>query len=106
VGDIPHIDELTEPQMTRREDGSWLIDGMMPIDEFKGAFGIERLPEEDGGLYQTLGGFVIIHFERIPSSGDHFDWGDLRFEVMDMDYNRVDKLLVTPLRRTEGVANH
>jgi putative hemolysin len=96
VGDIPHIDEMTEPQMTRREDGSWLIDGMMPIDEFKDAFEIEKLPEEDGGLYQTLGGFVIIHFERIPSSGDHFDWGDLRFEVVDMDNNRVDKLLVTP----------
>ncbi len=96
VGDIPHIDELTEPSMKRREDGSWLIDGMMPIDEFKEAFGIEKLPEEDGGLYQTLGGFVIIHFEEIPSSGDHFDWDDLRFEVVDMDYNRVDKLLVTP----------
>ena len=100
VGDIPHIDELTEPQMIRREDGSWLIDGMMQIDEFKEAFGIDELPEEDGGLYQTLGGFVIIHFERIPSSGEHFDWGDLRFEVMDMDYNRVDKLLVAPLKRS------
>ncbi|HRW83645.1 MAG TPA: hemolysin family protein, partial [Methanothrix sp.] len=88
VGDIPHIDELTEPQMIRREDGSWLIDGMMQIDEFKEAFGVDELPEEDGGLYQTLGGFVIIYFERIPSSGDHFDWGDLRFEVVDMDYNR------------------
>ncbi len=96
VGDIPHIDELTEPQMTRREDGSWLIDGMMPIDEFEEAFGIEKLPDEDGGLYHTLGGFVIIHFERIPSPGDHFDWGDLRFEVVDMDYNRVDKILVLP----------
>ena len=102
VGDIPHIDELTEPQMIRREDGSWLIDGMMPIDEFKETFGIEKLPEEDGGLYQTLGGFVIIHFERIPSSGEHFDWGDLRFEVVDMDYNRVDKLLVMPKKRFEG----
>jgi len=102
VGDIPHIDELTEPQMTRREDGSWLIDGMMPIDEFKEAFGIEKLPDEDGGLYQTLGGFVIIHFERIPSSGDHFDWDDLRFEVVDMDYNRVDKLLVVPKKRDDG----
>ena len=67
---------------------------MMPIEEFKEAFGIEKLPEEDGGLYQTLGGFVTIHFEKIPSLGDHFDWGDLRFEVVDMDYNRVDKLLV------------
>lgn len=48
------------------------------------------------------GGFVTIHFERIPSSGDHFDWGDLRFEVVDMDYNRVDKLLVMPKKRSDG----
>lgn len=102
VGDIPHIDELTEPQMIRREDGSWLIDGMMPIDEFKETFGIEKLPEEDGGLYQTLGGFVTIQFERIPSSGEHFDWGDLRFEVVDMDYSRVDKLLVMLKKRSDG----
>ncbi len=97
VGDIPDIEELTEPSIKQREDGSWLVDGMLPIDEFKEAFGIDKLPEEEGGLYQTIGGFVIIHFERIPSSGDHFDWGDLRFEVVDMDYNRVDKLLVVPL---------
>jgi putative hemolysin len=59
------------------------------------------MPEEDAGVYQTLGGFAIMQFERIPHSGDHFDWGGLRFEVMDMDYNRVDKLLITPLKRPD-----
>lgn len=101
VGDIPDIEELTEPSIRQREDGSWLIDGMLPIEEFKEAFGIEKMPEEEGGLYQTLGGFVTKQFERIPSSGDHFDWGDLRFEVVDMDYNRVDKLLVVPKKRSD-----
>jgi putative hemolysin len=96
VGDIPHIDELAEPQKIRREDGSWLIDGMMLIDDFKEIFDIDKLPEEESGLYQTIGGFVMMHLERIPTSGDHFAWNGLRFEVVDMDDNRVDKLLVLP----------
>lgn len=98
VGDIPNIEELTEPPIILREDGSWLVDGMISIDDFKENFDIEKMPDEDAGLYQTLGGFAMTQFERIPHSGDHFDWGDLRFEVVDMDYNRVDKLLITPLR--------
>jgi len=97
VGDIPHIDELAEPQKMKREDGSWLIDGMMPLDDFKEVFDIDTLPEEDSGLYQTIGGFVVMHLERIPTAGDHFVWGGLRFEVVDMDDNRVDKLIVLPL---------
>ena len=101
VGDIPHIDELTEPSIIQRGDGSWLVDGMISIDDFKENFDVEKMPEEDAGVYQTLGGFAIMQFERIPHSGDHFDWGGLRFEVMDMDYNRVDKLLITPLKRPD-----
>ena len=97
VGDIPHIDELAEPQKIKREDGSWLIDGMMPLDDFKEVFDIDTLPEEDSGLYQTIGGFVVMHLERIPTAGDHFVWGGFRFEVVDMDDNRVDKLIVMPL---------
>jgi putative hemolysin len=98
VGDIPNIEELTEPPIILREDGSWLVDGMISIDDFKENFDIEKMPDEDAGVYQTLGGFAMTQFERIPHSGDHFDWGNLRFEVVDMDYNRVDKLLITPLR--------
>jgi putative hemolysin len=96
VGDIPHIDELKEPDAIRREDGSWLINGMLPIDDFKRRFDIEKLPREENGLYQTIGGFVMMHLERIPLPGDHFEWGGFRFEVVDMDDNRVDKLLLTP----------
>jgi len=98
VGDIPHIDELKEPDTIKREDGSWLIDGMLSIDDFKALFNIERLPKEENGLYQTIGGFVMVHLERVPFTGDHFEWGSLRFEVVDMDDNRVDKLLVAPIK--------
>jgi putative hemolysin len=94
VGDIPTVDELTEPQAVQREDGSWLLDGMLPVDEFKEIFDVIKLPGEETEEYQTLGGFVMLYMERIPLAGDHFEWEGLRFEVMDMDGNRVDKVLV------------
>jgi putative hemolysin len=79
-----------------REDGSWLIDGMMPIDEFKDIFEIKKLPHEDCGLYQTVGGFVTMSLERIPFSGEGVEWNGFRFEILSMDANRVNKLLVVP----------
>jgi putative hemolysin len=97
VGDIPSIDEAVEPQAVQRDDGSWLIDGMLPVDEFKEMFRLGHLPGEDRGDYQTLGGFVMMHMARVPSAADHFDWGGLHFEVVDMDGNRVDKVLITPV---------
>jgi len=97
VGDIPSAEELAEPQAIQREDGSWLLDGMLPIEEFKELLGIDELPGEGQGLYQTVAGFVIAQLGRIPVAADHFEWGGLRFEVMDMDGNRVDKVLVTPI---------
>jgi putative hemolysin len=96
VGDIPAIDELPEPQVLQRADGSWLLDGMLPVDKFKEIFRIEQLPGEDRGYYQTLGGFVMMHMEHIPFAGQYFEWGGLRFEVVDMDLHRVDKVLVAP----------
>lgn len=98
VGDIPTVEDLAEPQAIRREDGSWLLDGMLPIYQFKELLHIEdqELPGEQRGSYQTLGGFVVMHLGRIPTAADHFEWESLRFEVMDMDGNRVDKVLVVP----------
>ncbi|MDI6769855.1 MAG: hemolysin family protein [Anaerolineales bacterium] len=84
-----------EPQATQRQDGSWLLDGMLSSDEFKEIFNLRKLPDE--AEYETLGGFMMLHLGRIPLAGDKFEWGGLRFEVMDMDGNRVDKLLVTTL---------
>lgn len=87
--------ETEESQATQRQDGSWLLDGMLPIDEFKEIFNLRKLPDE--AEYETLGGFMMLHLGRIPLAADKFEWGGLRFEVMDMDGNRVDKLLVTTL---------
>ena len=92
VGDIPTPEELVAPPVVQRDDGSWLIDGLLPIDEFKELFNIRNLPDEDN--YQTLGGFIVLHIGRIPTPSDHFEWNRLRFEVVDMDGNRVDKVLV------------
>ena len=96
VGDVPSIDELEEPQAVQRDDGSWLLDGMLPVDEFLEIFDLAQLSGDHRGNYQTLGGFVITHLGRIPAAADHFDWEGMRFEVMDMDGNRVDKVLVVP----------
>jgi len=101
VGGMPGMGEETWETAVRREDGSWLLDGMLPADELKELFNIAKLPEEERGDYQTLGGFVMMHMGRIPSAADYFDWEGLRFEVMDMDGHRVDKVLVTPLPRGE-----
>lgn len=84
-----------EPQATQRQDGSWLLDGMISNEDFKEIFNLRHLPAEEE--YETLGGFVMTHLGRIPKPADRFEWGGLRFEVMDMDGNRVDKVLVTTL---------
>ncbi|MGM3308170.1 hemolysin family protein [Anabaena sp. WFMT] len=96
VGDVPAEPGQEEPQAVQREDGSWLVDGMLGIEEFLDLFGLEELGTEERGNYQTLGGFVITHLGRIPAAADHFEWDGMRFEVMDMDGNRVDKVLVVP----------
>jgi len=82
---------------TQRDDGSWLLDGLMLVDEFKELFNIKALPEEDEGDYYTLGGFVMTQQGHVPAVGDHFEWKGLRFEVVDMDGNRVDKVLIEQL---------
>ena len=97
VGDIPSIDQQEEPQAVQREDGSWLLDGMLPVEDFFKMFGIEDLSGEQRGNYHTMGGFVITNLGCIPTAADHFEWRDLRVEVVDMDGNRVDKILVMPL---------
>jgi len=91
VGDI----EIEEPQATQRQDGSWLLDGMLEVDEFKEIFHLPTLPHEDE--YETLSGFVMLSLGRVPQTADQFEWHDLRFEIIDMDGRRVDKVLVTTL---------
>ena len=95
VGDIGAIDEEADADIARREDGSWLIDGGVSVDRFRQAIELEdQLPEEDTGSYNTVAGFVMLQLGRVPQVADHFEWGGLRFEVVDMDRNRVDRVLV------------
>jgi putative hemolysin len=94
VGDMPQAGEETETSLVQREDGSWLVDGMFAIDEFKEAFRFKELPDEDRADFETLGGFVMAYLGRVPKPSDHFEWNGYRFEIMDMDGFRVDKVLV------------
>lgn len=91
--EIVGVMEGDEPQATQRQDGSWLLDGMIEVDEFKEIFNINELPHEDE--YETLSGFIMTSLGRLPQTADHFEWNNLRFEVIDMDGRRVDKVLVT-----------
>jgi putative hemolysin len=99
VGDEikPHGD--FEAQAIRREDGSWLFDGMILIDKLKDYLDIDELPDMDEGNYETLSGLMMAGLGRVPVSGDHFEWKNLRFEVVDMDGRRVDKVLITPIEK-------
>jgi putative hemolysin len=106
VGDIPSVDQLDEPQTVQREDGSWLVDGMLPVEEFFELFEIPELPKEQRGNYHTMGGFVVTQLGRIPMATDTFEWQGMRFEVMDMDGNRVDKVLVIPMPSKHGEARN
>ncbi|MBN1661378.1 MAG: HlyC/CorC family transporter [Anaerolineae bacterium] len=94
VGDLPEAGELDQPRAVQREDGSWLLDGLLPVDEFKEMFDLDSLPGEEEAHYQTLGGFVMDCLGHIPETGDRFAQGSLEFEVIDMDAFRVDKVLV------------
>ena len=88
------------PLALQRSDGSWLLDGLLAIDEMKQLLGIKELPEEELGNYHTVGGFVTVHLGRIPKKTESFEWGGWHFEIMDMEKNRVDEVLAT--RRADG----
>jgi putative hemolysin len=94
VGEMPAHHRRVEDLAVQREDGSWLLDGRMPISDFKELFSIKRLPREEEGGYHTLAGFIMTYLGRLPSASDHFVWNGLRIEVVDMDRRRIDKVLV------------
>lgn len=96
IGDLPSFDEDDQPSYLQREDGSWLLDGTLLIEDLKKLFNLEELPGEEQGNYHTLGGFIITHLGKIPVASDHFIWNNFRIEVMDMDGNRIDKVLMVP----------
>ncbi len=79
-----------------RADGTWLLDGLIPVTEMKDRLELKTLPEEDRGRYNTLAGMIMLLLGRLPDTTDHVEWDGWRFEVVDMDGKRIDKVLVAP----------
>jgi putative hemolysin len=94
VGDVRSLGEPVETPVVVREDGSWLIDGDMSIDKLKAILSVDSFPEEEEGYYRTIAGLIMYVLQRIPKTGDHIELKGLRYEVVDMDGNRIDKVLV------------
>lgn len=86
----------------KREDGSWLFDGLIPVPELKDRLELKELPEEDRGRYNTLAGMVMLLLGRLPRTTDSVEWEGWRFEVVDMDGKRVDKVLAAAMVRRPG----
>jgi putative hemolysin len=106
VGDIAEPGVPSDQAIVRREDGSWLVDGMLPIDQVKDLTSLRHLPGEESGEFHTLGGFLMAQMNRIPAVADRTTVDGYTFEVMDMDGRRVDRVLIVPPRRARarGVA--
>jgi putative hemolysin len=96
VGRAPAYKEEPEPYAIKRDDGTWLVDGLMPITDFVKKFDVPELPSDESGDYYTVAGFVVTRMGKVPMSTDSFEWGDYEFEVMDMDGKRIDKVLLIP----------
>ena len=95
VGDLPALDEEASQDIVRRDDGSWLIDGSISLDQLREAIAFSgEFPDEEQGGYHTIAGLVMTMLGRIPRVSDHFTLGGFRFEVVDMDQKRVDRVLV------------
>ena len=94
TGEFVGAEPGEEAWATQRADGSWLMDGLIPIPELKDRLGLKDVPEEERGRYNTLAGMVMLLLGRLPTTGDSVEWAGWRFEVVDLDGKRVDKLLV------------
>ncbi len=80
----------------QREDGSWLLDGLIPIPELKDRLGLQHVPEEERGRYNTLSGMLMLLLGRLPQTSDYCEWENWRFEIVDLDGKRIDKVLASP----------
>jgi putative hemolysin len=93
VGDISETNEF-EFEITEREDGSFLIDASLPFDDFLNEFNVELPNRKEYTGFDTMGGFALDILKEIPDTGDKFEWGEFEFEIVDMDKNRIDKILI------------
>jgi putative hemolysin len=96
VGDIRVPEAGEDDSVVQRDDGSWLIDGSFAADEVWDVIGLPPPLDADEADFNTVGGLMMHHLKRIPAAGDHFDLAGYRFEVVDMDGRRVDKVLIIP----------
>ena len=94
AGELPEGGEAAKPLIVQRDDGSWLVDGMLPIDEFEDHVGLRGLQEQSG--FHTVAGFVLQQFGHLPTVGERFLYRNVQFEVVDMDGRRIEKILVQP----------
>ena len=100
LGDMPSLTHSPEELIIRRPDGSWLVSGETPIHTLKEQLGLRKFSDEEDSPYQTIAGLIIHHLQRLPKAGEHLDWEGMRFEILDMDGPRIDKVSVT--RTTRG----
>jgi putative hemolysin len=102
VGDVTVAGEEHDADAVQRPDGSWLLDGGVSLDRFRDLMETAQVfPGEDEGAYHTLAGFMLYQLGYIPKPADIVDWEGFRFEVMDMDGNRIDRILVSRYVRVE-----
>ena len=97
TGELLQATATDEPWAMQRDDGSWLIDGLMPVSEFKARLQIRELPDEDRDIYNTVAGLVMAISGHLPQVGERVECGEWQLEVVDLDGRRIDKLLVTRL---------
>ncbi len=95
-------DNQEEAWAVQREDGSWLLDGLIPVVELKDRLGMKAVPEEERGRYHTLSGMVMWLLGRLPNTGDVATWEGWRLEVVDLDGKRIDKVLASPMPEPVG----
>ena len=95
LGRIGGSPEPEHPKAVQRDDGSWLVDGALATDDLKELLGLPLLPLEEEQEFRSAAGMVIAQFGRIPAVGEHFEWGEWSFEVVDLDGVRIDKILVS-----------
>jgi len=92
AGELPEAAKEEQPEAIVRDDQSWLIDGGMPIDDVERTLGVGNM--RSGDDYTTLAGFVLAQLGHLPTTGESFRWRGFRFEIVDMDARRIDKLLI------------